>query len=483
MKLYTYVLCMFVSLFISVAHAATNDSIRIGYIDEPKKFDILTYDNETASRILYYNVYQGLTYFDEDGKVRPLLATEWQHNPQNTRWLFTIRNNVFFHSGLLLSPSDAAFSLKTIAGLTPDQKGKKFLPAKLIKSVETVGEDQIRIVLKEPYANLPQLLAKYVVVSEHTYKNNYKKPDGTGPFRFDKYVRGHNLVLERNSTYWGKKPKIKYVKWLFFKEDETQIMALKAGNVDVIPHFTIDYKSMVDLNKYNITYGKTQSKVIISFNHRGVLKDVNLRKAITYALSREEINRVVNENKGDIIGSYYTKAQPYYQDLSHVNDNDLQKAQHYIKKVKPAVTELDISVPPFDYARKIADIVAHRLKAININVHINRVSFPLWLRNVYKQHRYDMSVIMHTTGYDIDHLANKNYYWGYDNPYIGKLIDHWYKTGDKKSIIEMQKIIAKDSVHAFLYTSPYIVVYNRHIKHLPIHSYNKQFILDEVEWK
>ena len=52
--------------------------VRIGIQLEPSSLDITTTSAATASEITYVNVYEGLTYIDGAGQVRPRLATEWK---------------------------------------------------------------------------------------------------------------------------------------------------------------------------------------------------------------------------------------------------------------------------------------------------------------------------------------------------------------------------------------------------------------------
>jgi peptide/nickel transport system substrate-binding protein len=59
------------------------------------------------------------------------------------------------------------------------------------------------------------------------------KPVGTGPFRFVEYVKNDRLVVERNPEYWGQKAQVQRITFRFMPDNNTRVLALRAGEVDL----------------------------------------------------------------------------------------------------------------------------------------------------------------------------------------------------------------------------------------------------------
>ena len=66
--------------------------------------------------------------------------------------------------------------------------------------------------------------------------------------------------------------------------------------------------------------------------------------------------------------------------------------------------------------RSNAEFVASQLKKVGINVEIQPVEFSVWLEQVYTNHDYDMTAVLHVEPHDIGNYANPDYYWQYDSP-------------------------------------------------------------------
>ena len=53
--------------------------------------------------IVYTNAYEGLTRFDKNGYIKPLLAKRWCINNDGTVFRFTLHQGVRFHDGEVLT--------------------------------------------------------------------------------------------------------------------------------------------------------------------------------------------------------------------------------------------------------------------------------------------------------------------------------------------------------------------------------------------
>lgn len=71
-------------------------------------------------------------------------------------------------------------------------------------------------------------------------------PVGTGPCKFVHWIRGRELLFERNDTDWGPKPALKYAKIRMIPDTSTQIAELLSGGIDIVRALPPDQIEVVD---------------------------------------------------------------------------------------------------------------------------------------------------------------------------------------------------------------------------------------------
>src|SRR6476646_8751790 len=124
-----------------------------GTIVVAQSSDVLTLDPSVdpspISLNIFKNIYDQLTDIAADGSVKPQLATSWDVSADAKVWTFTIRSNVKFHDGSLLTADDVVESFQKIM---KDEKSPVRAYLVKVASIEKVGDDKIRFTLKVPFA-------------------------------------------------------------------------------------------------------------------------------------------------------------------------------------------------------------------------------------------------------------------------------------------------------------------------------------------
>ena len=141
----------------------------------------------------------------KDGQLahEPGLATSWTSSIPTT-WEFKLRPGVKFHNGEELNAEAVKFSIERV--LNPDQKARWRWAFADIERVEVVDPLTVRIVTKVPFPTLITNLAfcmpivppKYVREKGDAYVATH--PVGTGPFKFVRWRKDDELVLEANES-------------------------------------------------------------------------------------------------------------------------------------------------------------------------------------------------------------------------------------------------------------------------------------------
>ncbi len=239
-------------------------------------------------------MYEGLTRFDQDLRIVPALATELKANSDGTIWTARLRPNVFFHDGSRLDPRAAAASFSRL--LDPARglaAGTSFRAA--VEAVKPCGDEQLCFYLKQPYAAMPSLLAVTPVVSPVGDRRGDldRQADGTGPYVFAGWKTGEYVLEKRNAHYWGPRPKLSSLKWIWSTEPALMNMALVAREIDLVNPLPPVFAEALRSNKrIRLIEGKSAAVFWIALNVLSKpLNDVRVRQALNYAIDRNALIR------------------------------------------------------------------------------------------------------------------------------------------------------------------------------------------------
>ena len=244
-------------------------------------------------RRLVFETFLGV---DENGNPMPGLAESWEISPDGKTYTFYLRKGVKFHDGTPFNASVAKFSI--------EWSGKKKTFGKYIDRIEIVDDYTLRVYLKSYYYLLlgdlgvewtSKVISPNAVEPAGDVNGKLVNYIGTGPFKLVDYKKDQEAVLVRNDDYWGKKPKLEKVIWKTVPDPYTQVLALKAGELDLIGaaehHSCLPYIEIAKLQEdpdFEVmlhSYGRYQ---VIDFNFkREPFTDVRVRKAFNYAIDRE----------------------------------------------------------------------------------------------------------------------------------------------------------------------------------------------------
>jgi peptide/nickel transport system substrate-binding protein len=111
-------------------------------------------------------------------------------------------------------------------------------------------------------------------------------PVGTGPYKFVKWNRGQNVILEANSAYWGAKPAIQKVTYRFVSDSGTRLAGLMAGEFDLITNLLPEFTKQVPQAIHMLGL---EHPIVILNADGGPTKDVRVRQALNYAVDKKAL--------------------------------------------------------------------------------------------------------------------------------------------------------------------------------------------------
>jgi len=218
----------------------------------------------------------------------PCLAESWDTSDDGKTWTFHLREGVKWHDGEPFTSEDVKFTLEYCRDYGLFNFGSE---ATYITDVETPNDLTAIMHLSEPIATFPTwqpMLAKHIWedVDEPLLFNN-DPPIGTGPFKFVEREVGSYVKMEANLDFWAGRPYLDELLIKVIPEIETQLLALQAGEVDIVlgaPIETFDTllstgKIVIDpvpglgmrflgINVYESTPAPLRNKIVrVAINH------------------------------------------------------------------------------------------------------------------------------------------------------------------------------------------------------------------------
>jgi peptide/nickel transport system substrate-binding protein len=192
---------------------------------------------------LFYHLFDNLGVRDyETTKVKPHLATDWKPTGDTT-WEMNLRTDVKFHNGDPFTAETVKANIDRV--LNPENKIPQRGNWAAIDRVEVAGPHKVIWHTKAPYPVFAERLQNLQFVSEKVLAERgpafiAETAIGTGPYKFVRWDRGQQIVMERNDEYWGPKAAYKNAVVRIIPDIATAVAELLAGRVDIVPAFPID---------------------------------------------------------------------------------------------------------------------------------------------------------------------------------------------------------------------------------------------------
>lgn len=451
---------------------------------------------------------EGLLYFDSKNKIQPLLAESWD-NPDPTTYIYHLRKDVKFSDGSPMTADDVIFSMERIK----DPKTTSYVGWMYanVDKIEKTDEWTIKVTLSQPdtlWRYVPATTAGHIISKSYyeQHKDNFGKPDGgvlgTGPFKFVEWKTGDAISLAKNENYWDKTggPYLDNVIFKVLPEGVTRVTGLKTGQVTATIGLPLDLIPVVQgMDTIKIDMVDSFLSDLIAMNVEvKPFNDVNVRKALNYALDKQKILDEIVKDAGSPakavpIGPAQwvfspEKWQAAYAELPDYA-YDLDKAKEYLAKS---------SVPNGFSATILTDSDTVRLNSalalqsaaqkLNIKLDIEKVTTEVLNTRAFSGAR-DYQILMIPWGSDfpdpvgnlqpVFHSNNRGdggaNFANYSNSEFDKLIDEQVSLTDDSVrtdiMIKAEKIIAEDTPWIMIDHPKQILAANKNLEGYNITSF------------
>ncbi|MGH7155395.1 MAG: ABC transporter substrate-binding protein, partial [Acetobacteraceae bacterium] len=217
--------------------ASARHVLRIGLNDDPDILDPAQ-SGFFVGRIVFAAVCDKLIDIDAKNDFVPQLATAWQWSPDSRALTLTLRDGVRFHDGTVLDADAVRTNLERYRNAPYSLRKAELKP---VSAVEVVDPHTVRLVLAQPYAPLPAVLADragMMISPAGIARLGNKLADElpcAGPFKLTQRVPQDRIVVDRFPGYWNADAiKLDEIVYQPIPSTTVRLVDLKAGQLDMV---------------------------------------------------------------------------------------------------------------------------------------------------------------------------------------------------------------------------------------------------------
>lgn len=457
--------------------------------------------------------------FDDKWQPQPYLAESWKLADDGTSLTLNLRKDAFFHDGQPITSADVAFSLMAIKKNHPFDS--MLAP---LEKVDTPDAHTAILRMSRPHPAIVLAMSPALapILPKHVYDDgkdlkthprNSKDVVGSGPFKLVTFEPGRRVLLERFDKYFLKgKPYLEKIVVDVTPDITPTIVGFERGTVQMLPFFssTTDLKRLSENKGISVTskgYEGVGAMNWLAFNLKDKsLSDVRVRKAISYAVDMNFINKALNAGYSQSANGPIVPSSPFATKDIETYAVDLKKSAALLDeagyKVGPDKTRMKLVidfVPGTGNAKSIAEYLRAQLKKVDIAAEVRTsADFPGWAKRM-ADHDFQISVDTvfnwgdPVIGVHRTYLTSniKNQVWTNTQSYSNKKVDELLEQAGQEMDVakrkdlyaQFQKIVVDEAPLRFLNLVPYHTLTRTNVGNVPTSIWGPLSPMDDVYLK
>jgi peptide/nickel transport system substrate-binding protein len=383
--------------------------------------------------------------------TEPALAKSWKVSSDGLDYTLTLRQGLRFSDGEPLDAEDVLFTLRVYLdeGVHAPQRDLLIVGGKPI-TVTKINAQTLVFHFAKPYGVGERVFDGLAILPRHLLEKTYQEGKlgqigslstpanqwaGLGPFRLKEYVAGQRLILERNPYYWKtdtqghRLPYLNELVFLFVPSADAQVLRFQSGETDMISRLGAENFSVLARQQRGYTMadagpGLEYNFLFFNLNDLGDktapetarkqkwFRDVQFRQAVSAAVDREAIVRLVYQGRGAALWGPVTPANRRWIDAAIPHPaRSLDKARQLLRDAgfrwtneaqgEPALVDAEGKSVEFSILTsssnadrtKMATLIQDDLKQLGMRVQVVPLEFRSLIDRVTQSKEYDACVL------------------------------------------------------------------------------------------
>jgi peptide/nickel transport system substrate-binding protein len=353
---------------------------------------------------------------DRDGKLVPNLAESWEATENSKTWTFKLVRNAKWHDGKPFTSADVKYTAEKIWKVTHSRNTQVL---RTLAGVDTPDDYTVVFRFTQPNAGLMASLGKYegAIAPKHVFDDgtaftvghprNTTNPIGTGPFKFQEWVKGSQVTFVKNPDFWRQgQPYLDKVVFRVIPDAAARALALEAGEVDLIQATSLP--TFAEINRLRKSAGvivndyTTFSIPVVMglmFNlDRAPSNKLPFRQALAHAIDRQFLVDNVVQGLGAVADGPFRP--PWYDDAAVTKyPRDLAKANQLLDQAGyprgANGTRLSIKLH-FDQSRgsaaRTVDVIREQLREVGIDVQLSPLDSATMEQNLFIKREFEIAI-------------------------------------------------------------------------------------------
>jgi peptide/nickel transport system substrate-binding protein len=419
---------------------------------EPKTLNPLTAADAPSREVILGAMQADLIHINRATQLtEPALANSWKVSADGLQYTLTLRKGLRFSDGQPVDADDVLFSFRVYLdeNVHATQRDQLIVGGKPI-AVHKVDAQTVVFQLAKTYGAGERLFDGLAILPRHLLEKPFNDGKlaqtwtlatranewaGLGPFRLKEYVAGQKLVLERNPYYWkqdakgNRLPYLDELVFIFVPNADAQALRFQSGETDLISRLGAENFSVLSRQQGSYTMsdagpGLEYNFLFFNLSEPGEktsadlarkmkwFHDVRFRRAISAAVDRDAIVRLVYQGRGAALWGPVTPGNHRWGNasLSHPS-RSLERARALLKEAgftestgpsgEPALVDSDSKPVEFSILTsstnadrtKMATLIQEDLKQLGMRVQIVPMEFRSLIDRVTQTREYEACVL------------------------------------------------------------------------------------------
>jgi peptide/nickel transport system substrate-binding protein len=466
--------------------------------------------NDVSSREVISQMMADLVHINRyTQQSEPALAKSWTVSPDGLHYVLHLRRGLRFSDGTPLDADDVLFSFKVYLDekVNAPQRDSLVVGDKPVVVGKT-GPYTVTFELAHPYASAERMFDSISILPRHLLEAPYSEGKlaqswslgippgqvaGLGPFRLKLYVPGQRITLERNPYYWkvdrngNRLPYLDEITFLFAGNEDAELLRFKAGETEIMNRISPENYAVLEKDRvshgfrlYDLGPGLEYNFLLLNLNANLPSQDreirrkqawfsqIKFRQAISSAIDRDGINRIVYHGRGSPIWTHVPPGNRLWVDakLPHP-DRSLDRSRELLKSggfswrsdgtlIDGQGVEVEFSIitsASSNQRTQMATMIQQDLKDLGIRVQVVPLEFRAMLDRILQTHHYE-AAIMGMSGGDVDPNSQLNVWLSSGDDHFWHLGETqpatpWEAEMDRLMKEQMSDLSNKDRKHLF----------------------------------
>ena len=276
---------------------------------EPKTFNPVLVAEDASDTIRYLTGGVLIRLNRKTQVLEPELAKSWSISKDGRQITFKLREGVAFSDGTPFSADDVAFTMKQLMDpAVHSPTGDSFRSGTGDVTTQSAGKYQVTVKFPAAIVGLAALFDQVAIMSAGSPQ---KEKAVLGPFMLDEYKPGAFVALKRNPNYWKKDAKGQRLPYLdsvrldIQQNRDIELLRFRRGEIHLINELSPELFERLASETSGEAYdaGPSLDSEFMWFNQSPKaqippyklewFRSANFRRAISSAINRDDISRLV----------------------------------------------------------------------------------------------------------------------------------------------------------------------------------------------